>query len=69
MLSGLFGEETARFCLHDRNQIHGFNEILVLCIFRWCECSVIRLPTQLADVGLQFRVGAEFEENRKPSAV
>src|SRR5260370_18924826 len=64
MLSGLFGEETARLCLHDGNQIDGLNEILVLCVFRWCEGSLIRLPPQLADVGLHFRVGAEFEENR-----
>jgi hypothetical protein len=40
-LSGLFGEEAARLCLHDGNQIDGLNEILILRFFRWRECSVL----------------------------
>jgi len=47
-----------------REQEMPINEILVLCIFRRCERSFIRLQPQLADAGFHFRVGAETEENR-----
>jgi hypothetical protein len=43
MLSGSFGKETARLCLHNGNHIEGLNEILVLRIFRPCKRSGISL--------------------------
>jgi hypothetical protein len=44
MLSGLFGEEAAGFCLHDGDQIDAFNEILVFRILCRRQGSVIRFP-------------------------
>jgi hypothetical protein len=42
-LSGLFGEEAARLCLHDGNQIDGLNEILTLLSGRETPWAKVRV--------------------------
>lgn len=64
VLRGLLCEKPPRFCLNDRNHIDGFNEILVFCILRSRQCSLVRLPAQVLNVSLEVGICTEIEKSR-----
>jgi hypothetical protein len=46
-LRSVLCEKTTRFRLNDRNQVNGFDEVLVFGVFVWGERPLVRLVAQL----------------------